>query len=167
MASPDVLPPVPRRVVTGESADGRSQVWLDGAPTNIKTPTEKIRSILLWATEGSPADFAEDEDAGQWALGTGPPAEGSRFVHFTLAPGGERTTEHRNDTLDYIVAVAGETTVYLDDDSVVLRPGDVLIQRGTRHCIANHGGVPAVTVTVLLDGTPKREGSLSADAQAR
>jgi len=162
----DVVGPV-RRVVTEESAEGRSRVWLDGEPANVKTPTDEIRSVLIWATQGSPAAFTGDDDPGEWVLGTAPPAEGSRVVHFTLAPGEKRTAPHRNDTLDYIVAVSGETTIYLDDNTVVLQPGDVFVQRGTNHAIGNHGAVPAVTVTVLLDGTPKREGSLSSTDQAR
>lgn len=156
-----------RRVVTGESPEGRSRAWLDGDAANVKRPTDKIQSVLLWATEGSPADYSTDEDAGDWQLGTSPPVAGSRFVHFTLAPGGERTESHRNDTLDYTVCVSGEMTFYFDEASVVLRAGDVLVQRGTMHAIANHGDVPAVTVTVLLDGAPKRSGSLERNAQAR
>ena len=156
-----------RRVITGERPDGRSRVWLDGDAPNVKRPTEKIQSVLLWATAGSPADYSTDEDAGQWQLGTSPPFMGSRFVHFTLAPGGERTEPHRNDTVDLTVGVSGELTFYFDDGSVVLRPGETLVQRGTMHHIANHGDVPAVTVTVLLDGAPKRDGSLERDEQAR
>ena len=58
--------------------------------------------------------------------------------------------------------------MYLDDGvTVTLTPGDVLIQRGTNHGWVNNGTVPCRLAVVLLDGTPKRPGSIAAMGHAR
>jgi hypothetical protein len=42
-----------------------------------------------------------------------------------------------------------------------MKAGDVLIQRGTRHAWINRGQAPARIAVVLVDGTPKRPGSIT------
>lgn len=59
---------------------------------------------------------------------------------------------HRSKTLDYGVVLSGEMTLVLDDSETVLRPGDVVVQRGTNHAWANRGDVPCVMAFVLVDG---------------
>jgi len=50
---------------------------------------------------------------------------------------------------------------------VILKPGDVYIGRGNNHAWFNHGTVPCRSVTLMLDGKPKREGSISGMQQQR
>lgn len=58
---------------------------------------------------------------------------------------------HTTDTLDYILVVAGEVTLELDDgDQTVLRAGDVVVQNGTRHAWRNHGVEPCTIVGVAV-----------------
>jgi hypothetical protein len=42
----------------------------------------------------------------------------------------------------------------LDEKSVSLKAGDVLVQRGGMHTWLNKGAVPAVMAAVLIDATP-------------
>ena len=42
-----------------------------------------------------------------------------------------------------------------------LKPGDVCIGLGTAHTWFNHGTVPCRSVTMLIDGKPKRAGSVA------
>jgi mannose-6-phosphate isomerase-like protein (cupin superfamily) len=155
--------PKVRRVVTGHDANGKSVVWIDGHATNHKYPNEKMISTLLWCTEGSPADFMADEDAGARIIGTAPPPQGTRFMHSELQPGQahEWPHLHRTDTIDYKVIISGEVTMYLDNSKVTLRAGDVVISRGTNHAWVNEGSVPCRSVTILVDGKPKRAASVS------
>jgi mannose-6-phosphate isomerase-like protein (cupin superfamily) len=51
--------------------------------------------------------------------------------------GGHRTAMHRTKTLDYAVVIEGEIVLILDDSEVVLRKGDVSVQRGTDHAWEN------------------------------
>ena len=59
---------------------------------------------------------------------------------------------HRTRTLDYIVLLSGEITLLLDDSDVVLRAGDVVIQRGTNHAWSNRSGKPVRMLYILIDG---------------
>jgi quercetin dioxygenase-like cupin family protein len=75
---------------------------------------------------------------------------------------------HRTDTVDYVICLAGEIDMFLDDTQfTTLRAGDVLIQRGTYHAWANRSDKPCRIAVVLLDALPKREGSISGLESAR
>lgn len=40
---------------------------------------------------------------------------------------------HRTDTVDIVTVLDGELTIILEDGETLLRTGDCLVQRGTRH----------------------------------
>lgn len=44
---------------------------------------------------------------------------------------------HRTESVDYGLVISGEIFLVLDDEEVLLRPGDVVVQRGTIHAWAN------------------------------
>ena len=56
---------------------------------------------------------------------------------FPLKDGGKRTVMHRTKTLDYVVVIEGELTLLLEDSEVTLKPGSVVVQRGTNHAWEN------------------------------
>jgi mannose-6-phosphate isomerase-like protein (cupin superfamily) len=52
---------------------------------------------------------------------------------------------HTTDTIDFEVVLSGEVILELDDGvETVLRPGDTVVQNGTRHRWGNRGTEPAV-----------------------
>ena len=155
-----------RRIVTTHDASGKATVWLDGPAENVKKPNSTIISTLLWSTDSTPANYTEEFDGGSRILGTAPPANGSRFIMFEVLPGGKGNFHH-SDTLDYVIAIEGEMVMLLDDGEVVLKPGDVVVQRGTNHGWENRGSVTARVAIILLDGLPKREDSVSGTHTAR
>lgn len=59
---------------------------------------------------------------------------------------------HRTETVDYGILLEGELTLILDVGETVIRPGDIVIQRGTNHGWANRSGRPCRIVFVLIDG---------------
>jgi quercetin dioxygenase-like cupin family protein len=61
---------------------------------------------------------------------------------------------HRTSTLDYAVVISGEIDMELDDGTVHLTAGDVLVQRGTIHNWVNNGTEPCVIVFVLIAAHP-------------
>lgn len=156
-----------RRIVTGHNKKGESMVWKDDYAKNVKQPTEDITSTLLWSSDEMPIDFLNNEDYGARILGTAPPENGIRFTILEMAPHATKSLMHRTDTLDYVVCIEGEMVHHLDNETVTLKPGDVIVQRGTNHCWENRGDVPARVVVVLVDGKPKREGSVSGSENAR
>ena len=146
----ELLPKSTRRVVTGHDARGRSIVLLDGPP-----PQHHPMHGL-----GVGADFHEmwsDADTiPELTLGG---AQEPNERPFTIMPvaghllrildvyplkdGGKRTVMHRTRTLDYVVVIEGELVLILDDSEVILKPGDVVVQRGTDHAWENRSGTIA------------------------
>ena len=59
---------------------------------------------------------------------------------------------HKTKSVDYIILISGEVDMLLDEgEAKSLKPGDVVIQRGTNHAWVNHGSEPALLVAVLAD----------------
>jgi hypothetical protein len=56
---------------------------------------------------------------------------------YPASAGGKRTPMHRTQTIDYVVMIEGELVLILEDSEVVLKGGDVVVQRGTNHAWEN------------------------------
>ncbi|MES2414755.1 MAG: cupin domain-containing protein [Pseudomonadota bacterium] len=156
-----------RRIVTGHNAAGKAIVVSDGPATNTKRPDDMVTSTLMWVTDQAPSDLLLDGDAGARKIGTAPPAGGTRFAVLDLLPGNEFHGQHRTDTVDYVICLLGEIDMALDDEVVHMKAGDIMIQRGTNHAWMNRSTQPARIAFVLIDATPKREGSILAQQEAR
>lgn len=59
---------------------------------------------------------------------------------------------HRTESIDYGIVIEGELTLVLDDSEVQLKPGSVVVQRGTNHAWANRSDKPCRMLFVQLDG---------------
>ncbi|ALU88027.1 cupin domain-containing protein [Herbaspirillum rubrisubalbicans] len=59
---------------------------------------------------------------------------------------------HRTESVDYGIVIEGEMTLVLDRGEVALKPGSVVIQRGTNHAWANRSGKPCRMLFILIDG---------------
>ncbi len=70
----------------------------------------------------------------------------------TYGRGGRHPMMHRTETVDYAVILEGELTMLLDDKDVLLKAGDVVIQRGTNHAWSNRSGRICRILYVLIDG---------------
>lgn len=136
----------------------------------------------VWATSGSPAPVGNGPDPTLGALTLPPPRQGTRirFVDIPpdtpefLAHGAARMHDafsqigdaaastvqahsphplmHRTESVDYGIVIDGELTLVLDDSEVPLKPGSVVVQRGTNHAWANRSGRPCRMLFVLVDG---------------
>jgi quercetin dioxygenase-like cupin family protein len=149
------VPPI-RRVVTGHNGDGVAKVLTDGPARNAKFPAPGVVSTLIWCTDETPADIAAGEDAedmGDRILGTAPPPNGTRFCVMDIPPGNVGVM-HRTETLDYVLVLSGEVEMLLNDSSVHLAAGNILIQRGTNHGLRNSSANPARVAFVLIDAKP-------------
>ncbi|WP_395700173.1 cupin domain-containing protein [Aquabacterium sp.] len=136
----------------------------------------------VWATSGTPAPVDNGPDPTAGPLMLPPPKQGTRirFVDIPpdsaefLAHGAQRMGEafaqigdaaastvkagsphplmHRTESVDYGIVIDGEMTLVLDDSEVLLKPGSVVVQRGTNHAWANRSGRPCRMLFVLVDG---------------
>ena len=59
---------------------------------------------------------------------------------------------HKTETVDYAICLSGEMYLVLDDSEVLMKAGDVCIQRGTNHAWSNRAEVPCMMAFVLIDG---------------
>ena len=166
-----------RRVVTGLAPDGRSTVISDGpAPNAISVPFwPGLALTSLWVTNETPAPNSGREDASNQMVGHDPPPNGSIFRFYEFPPddampadcgkmlGLTGATEedwknihpmmHATKSVDYLIILKGEMTMIMEDRSeVVLRAGDCVVQRGTKHAWSNRGKVPVLLFAVLMDG---------------
>ncbi len=148
-------PPI-RRVVTGHDDSNVAKVIMDGEATNHKGGASGAQSTLIWITEGAPAEMPVGEhveDLGARILGTPPPPNGSRFAVITFPPGNPGRM-HRTETIDYVIVMQGELDMDMDDSTVKLKAGDVMVQRGTNHAWVNRGKETARAAFVLIDAKP-------------
>jgi len=151
----DSIPPI-RRVVTGHRTNNTAVVLTDGPATNRRARNTGSVSTLIWSTDRTPADIRVGEnieDMGARMLGTPPPPNGSRFTVNDIPPG--RTGPmHRTETIDYVIVLTGELEMRMDDSTIKLKAGDVLVQRGTNHAWINRGTEPARVAFILIDAKP-------------
>jgi hypothetical protein len=177
------MPGKVRRVVTGHDSAGRSTFIID-APTPHVFQRTKGSAIVheLWETTATPADNRGSTDAIARGHRLPPPQRGSvlrvieyppdserlaAFAHEDKLPddgsGRAQATDrnnprhpgfHKTATIDYAIVLSGEIFAMMDDGEVLLKAGDVLIQRGTNHAWSNRTGEPAVVAFVLIDAEP-------------
>jgi quercetin dioxygenase-like cupin family protein len=137
-----------RRVITGHDAHGKAVVKIDAVATHVVQGRPGALVCNVWSTDTSPADNDGDEDTGLRKLGTTIP-NGTIFRILEFSPGLAART-HRTDSIDYIVVLSGEIDMELDDTTVHLKAGDVMVQRGTIHNWLNNGAAPCVLAVILV-----------------
>lgn len=148
-------PPI-RRVVTGHDESNIAKILIDGPATNAKYPQPGLVSTMMWCTDAAPATIPvgeNPEDMGARIIGTAPPPKGSRFAVIDFPPN-SKPHMHRTETIDYVIVMEGEIEMDMDQSSVKLKAGDVMIQRGTNHAWANRSDKRARVAFVLIDAEP-------------
>jgi len=144
---------VPRRIVTGHDAAGKSVVLSDErSPKTSDIGTAAFHEI--WVTEQMPVPIpATEPEPTARPIRVPPPANGV-MIRFTEMDPGAESPMHRTETVDVGVVLEGETWLLLDDGSETLvGPGDAVVQRGTNHAWANRTDRPVRMLFVLIDGT--------------
>ena len=129
---------------------------IDGPATNARGEAPGPTSTLIWCTDSAPCDMPigeNAEDMGARKLGTPPPPNGTRFAVLEFPPGSPPRM-HRTETIDYVIVISGEIEMDMDDSTVKLKAGDVMVQRGTNHAWANRSDKPARVAFVLIDAKP-------------
>jgi naringenin degradation protein FdeH len=148
-------PPI-RRVVTGHDKNNVAKVLIDAPATNAKYPQAGQVSTMMWCTDRMPCAMPVGEsieDMGARIIGTPPPPSGTRFAVIDFPPG-NHAHMHRTETIDYVIVIEGEIEMDMDDSTVKLKAGDILVQRGTNHAWANRSDKRARVAFVLVDAEP-------------
>ena len=172
------MPGKVRRIVTGVNSAGRSYIVSDQRfPSGDVAAGQAVR-VGLWQTDAAPASSASPDPVPDGViLRTPPDHRGGTVIRITdIAPDAGhaydpenlrqrrcKTTPdrsarhpgfHATDTVDYAICLEGEVWAVLDEDETLMRPGDVLIQRGTYHAWSNRSDRIARMLFVLIDAEP-------------
>lgn len=140
-----------RRVVTGHKPNGDATILIDEASKDVVNFRPGATVCNIWSAL-LPADNGDAADGAKQIVGTAMKGR-SVFRVIEYAPG-VAPRNHRTDSIDYAVVLSGEITMEIDHETVVLRAGDVLVQRGTIHNWVNRGEAPCVIAFVLIDAAP-------------
>jgi len=168
-----------RRVVTGHDAQGKAKVIMDSVADNILERPNRPGVALtnLWQLDTAPAVMETHEDPVTGPLILHPPEGGSvfRIVQFdpenpevlanldgpsafaemgagaNIVENARHPFMHRTDSVDYAVILTGEIYMLMDEEDVLLRAGDTVIQQGTNHAWSNRGTEPCLIAFVLVD----------------
>jgi mannose-6-phosphate isomerase-like protein (cupin superfamily) len=164
-----------RRVVTGLDAKNHAVVLFDSR-IPLKQDSPVISSTNFWITDVTPPSLSAQDTANR-PIGVSPPDNGTKFRLVEFAPLSPETEAklppemimkgvshppekgipvkhpmmHRTRSLDYAVVLSGEIDMMLDDTSVHLKQGDVIVQQATNHGWVNHGTQPCRILFVLMD----------------
>jgi mannose-6-phosphate isomerase-like protein (cupin superfamily) len=88
-------------------------------------------------------------------------AAGARAAFAAMGGAGHALTQethakhpwmHRTKSVDYGIVLSGEIYLVVDDQEVLMRAGDVCIQRGTNHAWSNRSETNCTMAFVLIDG---------------
>jgi naringenin degradation protein FdeH len=166
-----------------DDAQGKSIFIIDDVSSHVfsRAPGSAVVTEL-WETRGSPADNRGNQDAAARPFRLQPPERGSVFRIIEYPPDKQRLAAlmqertaaddgtgmsaardpgnprrpgfHKTDSVDYAIVLAGEIVAMMDEGEVLLKAGDVLIQRGTNHAWSNRTDEPAYVAFVLIDAEP-------------
>ena len=166
-----------RRVVTGLDAANKAGVLFDSRLT-LDPGKSGNPAANVWITDSSPPGFSFKDDSAARPIGLSPPDNGTviRVVEFPpLDPAAEAKMApdfmmkvvgdhaparglpvkhplmHRTRTLDYAIIMSGEIDMMLDQETVHVKAGDVVVQQATNHAWINRGKEPCRIIFVLMD----------------
>jgi quercetin dioxygenase-like cupin family protein len=152
-----------RRVVTGHDAKGNAVVTIDESAKNIISNRPGASSCVVWSTTGFPIDNDGNDDPSARKIGT-TLDNGTVFRVLRIEPGAS-PRRHRTDSIDYAIVMEGEIDMELDGETVHLKAGDVLVQRGTVHNWINRGTQPCTIAFVLISAKPVSAGGKTLHAE--
>ena len=166
---PRVMTRTARRIVTGHNDQGLSVCLSDGTPPKyVREPRTLIDFVEIWSTEEAPAAISSTQpDPTEGKLRILPAMQGTKFRLNDFHPGhvsrlkprddGRHPGMHRTETIDYLIILEGEIYLILDDGELLLRAGDVVVQRGTDHAWENRSDQVARVASILVRGVMSEE----------
>jgi hypothetical protein len=149
-----MLKPI-RRVVTGHDDQGRSIVLSDAQTTTHDIGPGRMTLFDVWSVPSLPATIeATQPDPTAIPLDFEIPTNGVRIRYLDVPPasGDSEPFMHRTESVDIVIIIDGEMTMPMDGQDIVLRTGDVLVQRGTNHAWVNRSGRVCRVLYVIMGG---------------
>jgi mannose-6-phosphate isomerase-like protein (cupin superfamily) len=174
-----------RCVVTGRNSAGKSVFAKDATVLPITLSLlPGFEFHRLWGADSSPSLPSNGTPPPHPRYFPSP--GGFRFGFFTIPPGTQAVAQqtdlpaafaeiqsklpgmvevlepmhpgmHTTDTVDFDVVLSGEAYLELDDGAeLLLKPGDCVVQNGTRHAWHNRSSTPCVIAVTLIGAASGR-----------
>jgi quercetin dioxygenase-like cupin family protein len=143
-----------RRIVTEHDNLGRSVFRSEDSLETTPIATGDANMALVWTTATVPADNNGDVEGDKRSAGV--TLHGGTVIRVTDMRPGCSSPMHRSHSIDYGIILSGELELELDSGQTTrLRPGDIVVQRGTNHLWRN----PSETewcriVFILIEAAP-------------
>ncbi len=169
-----------RRIITGDDASGQSVIIIDGGPSAFSGDPDLGGLFEIWEDSTSvPLDPRDHGDLGTARAVLGPRPGNVQVRWFVVSPLPEGVPKpqldavvrdvfagfdgarhiidqtrhpamHETHSIDVICVLQGDVSLVLECGETRVKPGQVVIQRGTNHAWAAHGG-PALLLAVPID----------------
>ncbi|MGW4561756.1 cupin domain-containing protein [Streptomyces sp. NPDC004561] len=163
-----------RRVLTGVDEEGRSRIVADARTTTHVIRPDGSVVMDIWRVEGLPARQAAEDVLTDEVL---PPSANGLVVRICQVPPNANMDAreyeaalarsygmddeparnaqgapgmHRTETVDVVTVVSGELVLVLETEETTLRPGDTVVQRGTKHAWHNRTDEPCLIIAVMM-----------------
>jgi mannose-6-phosphate isomerase-like protein (cupin superfamily) len=135
-----------KRIITGVNEAGRSYI----ISTEELPPLETGRYHRWESNPAMTADWVAAIEPDDVPNGIEPASGASKVIIGQSADDGtSQRGWHTTRTLDYYYVLSGSVTLELDEDSVDVNAGDLVIQQATRHRWKGHGSSPYQFLVVL------------------
>lgn len=177
---PDGVKPT-RRIVTIDKEPGKSCLVSDGPAPDVRIDPARpgFASARLWVIDSAPAKIVPETLHLPHTIEA--PAGGSvcRVVTFppdaiwagkvganevraffsamgspgasTYSPNAPHPYMQKTPTLEFCIVLEGEIVLVLDTQEVILKAGEIVVQRGTNHAWSNRSGKPAIVAITTHD----------------
>jgi uncharacterized cupin superfamily protein len=148
------------RLVTRLGRDGHATVHSAGELSVTKWRGADAGDAVVWSTATVPADNSDAElDTAGKDIGT--TINGGTVFRVTELGTGFRSPMHRTLSCDYLIVRTGELQIIFESgETLDLRPGDTVIQRGTAHAWRNPSQQERCTFAVaMIEANPVHVGS--------
>lgn len=148
-----------RRIVVGLDKHGQS-TFISDRLTHTRVATEAYTINQIWQATSVPTPVMAENSLGQSAV-IPPPPNGYTYVITTFPPDSSWDYEagyaralaaagaadsvgkddipgmHTTDSIDIVTVISGEIWALVETGETLMKPGDTLIQRGTKHAWRN------------------------------
>lgn len=154
MAAPNTQR-VLKRYITGHDASGKAIISSadDGHWRSIDN--DLVRYNELWNTSTFPIDIQHDDALTSTKTVLSLSLANGTVLRMVDRSPGSSSAMHRTQSLDYAVVVEGEMEMILDGgETVLLKQGDVVVQRQTMHQWKNPTDRWNRMLFVLMDAKP-------------
>ena len=141
---------------------------------------DNFKFFNLWATNAMPVIFDADDPINGKYVSTSPAKNGSTFrivnyppeqvlldkiskmtkqelmdfesrIGVKLSLNSKHPLMHTTKSIDYGIVLTGEIYLVLDNEEILLKPTDTIIQRGTSHAWSNRSNQDCLMAYTLLD----------------